>query len=51
MKVEYKGYVIEQSKYNNHIMIFKDNKMVMHISATKKFSESELKSIVNFWLI
>ena len=51
MKIEYKGYVISQSNYNNHIMITKDNKMVMHIQATKKMTEEELKEALDLYYL
>lgn len=51
MKIEYKGYEIIQCKYNNHITIFKDNKMVMYISATEKFTKTKLQSIVELYLL
>ena len=50
MNIKYKGYEISQSDYNNHIIISKNQKIVMHISATEKFSIEQLKLIVDFWL-
>lgn len=51
MKIGYKGYEIIQSNYNNHITIFKDNIMVIHISATEKFTKTELQAIVELYLL
>lgn len=50
MKIEYKGYIVTQSKYNNHIMICKDNKMVFHASQNKELNEEQLKEVVEFYL-
>lgn len=50
MKINYKGYEITQSDYNNHIMIRKNGKMIMHISATEKYTVEELKMIINFYI-
>lgn len=49
MKIIYKGYVIIQSNYNYHITIYKNNEMVMHLSTTEKFTENQLKELVNFY--
>ena len=51
MKIKYKGYIIIQSSYNNHIMIIKDNKMVMHISTNKPYTKEELKELVDINLL
>ena len=40
---EHKGYVLQQSDYNNHFMIFKDDKMVYHAQYDKKLTEDEAK--------
>lgn len=50
MKVEYKGYVIVQSKYNNHISIYYDNELVVHINTPSKYTEDELKQIVEIFM-
>lgn len=50
MKINYKGYEITQSNYNNHVMICKNGKMIMHISATEKFTEEQLKMIIDFYI-
>lgn len=42
-KVEYKGYTVVQSDYNNHVMIADANgNMVMHAQCTRSKSEEEL---------
>ena len=46
--MEYKGYTITQSTYNNHIMICKDGKMVSHINTSKKMSDEELMDLAEF---
>lgn len=50
MKFIYKGYLIIQCIYNYHITIYKNNEMVMHLSATEKFTKKELKLLVNYFL-
>lgn len=47
-KIEYLGYTISQAS-NNHIMICKDNEMVMHISCSKELTEDELKEKLDFY--
>lgn len=49
MTIEYKGYTISQSG-NNHIMIMKDNRMVMHIAATEQKTAEQLREHVDFYL-
>ena len=49
MTIEYKGYTISQSG-NNHIMIVKDNRMLMHITATEQKTAEQLKKYVDFYL-
>lgn len=49
MTIEYKGYTIIQSG-NDHIMIAKDNRMVMHITATEQKTAEQLKKYVDFYL-
>ena len=48
MQLEYKGYILQQSSYNNHYMIIKaDTKhMVMHVSYSKKLSVEEAKEAI-----
>jgi len=43
MTVKYKGYEAVQSDYNNHVMIVKDGRMVMHVPHRKKLSAKELR--------
>ena len=50
MVIEYKGYVVSQSDYNNHVMIIKDGHMVMHAQCTKKMTERELQKEVDMFL-
>ena len=45
--VEHNGYTIIQCT-NNHIQIYKDGRIVMHASCTKKMTEEELKQQVAF---
>lgn len=44
--VEHEGYKIIQCT-NNHIQIYKDDRIVMHASCTKKMTEEELKQQVD----
>jgi len=48
--MEYKGYTVTQSSYNNHVMISKDGQMVSHINCSEKKSEEELKEMTDFIL-
>ena len=45
--VEHNGYTIIQCT-NNHIQIYKDGRIVMHASCTKKMTEDELREQVAF---
>ena len=47
---EYKGYVLQQSGYNNHYMIFKDNHMVMHCQHDKKLDQKGAEEAIDFYL-
>lgn len=47
--IEYKEYKISQSS-NNHVSIFKDEKMVFHASCSVKYKEENLKEILKFYL-
>lgn len=47
-KIEHLGYTISQAN-NNHIMICKDDAMVMHINCSKKLTEDELKEQLDFY--
>ena len=49
MTVEYKGDTISQSG-NDHIMVAKDNRMLMHIVATEQKTAEQLKKYVDFYL-
>lgn len=40
--IEHNGYTISQAK-NNHYIICKDGKFVMHVPCTQKLSEDELR--------
>lgn len=50
MCIEHRGYFIQQSSYNNHIMIIKDDRMVFHAQCTDKFTEKQLRGIVNGYI-
>lgn len=45
--VEHEGYKIVQCT-NNHIQIYKDDRIIMHASCTKKMTEEELKKYIDF---
>lgn len=47
---EYKGYILQQSGYNNHYMIFKDDKMVMHSQCTEKLNQKTAEQIIDLYL-
>lgn len=47
---EYKGYVLQQSGYNDHYMIFKDDKMVMHCQHGKKLDQKGAEEAIDFYL-
>lgn len=50
LKIKYKSYEISQTS-NNHVSIFKDNKMVFHTELNKKLGkEEELKEYLKFYL-
>ena len=48
--VEHKGYTLQQSGYNNHFMIIKDNKIVCHAQYNKKLTEQEAKEKIDLFL-
>ena len=50
MTIEYKGYTVSQAEINNHIMIVKDEMMVMHIPVTEPKTAEQLKGYVYFYL-
>lgn len=46
-KIEYKGYIIVQSDYNNHVMIADaDGRMMMHASCTHRMTDDELRDMI-----
>lgn len=47
---EYKGYILQQSNYNNHYMIFKDDKMVMHCQYNKKLDQKGAEEAIDFYI-
>jgi hypothetical protein len=52
--VEHKGYILHQSGYCPHYMIFKADtgEMVLHASCTKYLTETEAKKhIENFFIL
>ncbi len=44
--VEHKGFTIIQTT-NNHLQMYKDNRIVMHASCTTKMTEDELRAEVD----
>ena len=50
MTFEHKGYTLQQSDYNNHFIIFKDDKMVCHAQYDKKITEDEAKEKIDFYI-
>lgn len=47
---EYKGYVLQQSGYNNHYMILKDDKMVMHCQCNEKLNQKGAEKAIDFYI-
>ena len=47
---EHKGYVLKQSGYNNHYMIFKDGKMICHAQCTEKLDQKGAEESIDFYL-
>lgn len=47
---EHKGYVLEQSNYNNHYMIFKDGNWVCHCQCTEKLDRKKAEEAIDFYL-
>lgn len=47
---EHKGYVLQQSGYNNHFMIFKDGKMVCHSQCTEKLDQKKAEENIDFFI-
>lgn len=48
--IEHKGFVVNQSSYNKHVTIERNNGLVYHARCTKKLSEKELKELVNRYI-
>lgn len=46
--VEFEGYKVVQTS-NNHIHLYKDSKLIMHIPCTRKMTVEELKKEVDFY--
>ncbi len=44
---EHRGYFVQQSSYNNGIMIVKDDRMVYHAQCTDKLTERQLRQLVD----
>lgn len=44
--VEYKGYTAVQAKINNHVVIAKDGKKVLHAQCNEKKTSGELKAMI-----
>ncbi len=44
--IKYKGYELEQA-YNYHVSVFRNGKKVFHIQCKRKFTDDELKDIVD----
>lgn len=41
---------LQQSGFNNHYMIFKDDKMVMHCQHTKKLDQKGAEEAIDFYI-
>lgn len=52
MQLEYKGYILQQSSYNNHYMIIKadSEEVVMHVSYSKKLTVVEAKQAIELYI-
>ena len=48
-RINYKGYEISQAS-DNHVMICKDNEMLLHAQYNTKLNEEELKKQLDFYL-
>lgn len=46
-QIEYKGCIVSQSDYNNHVMIIRDGEMVLHAPVKERKTEEELKMLVD----
>ena len=47
---EHKGYLLQQSGYNNHFMIFKDGKMICHAQHNKKLDQKGAEKSIDFYI-
>ena len=50
MGFEHRGYFVQQSSYNNGIMIVKDDRMVFHAQCTEKQTEQQLRQLVDGYI-
>ena len=50
MIIEHRGYFVQQSSYNNHIMIVKDDRMVYHAQCHEKRTERQLRQLVDGYI-
>ena len=48
--MEYKGCIVTQSNYNNHITVSKDGNVIAHFNCTEKKTDEELREMVDFAL-
>jgi len=48
--VEYKGFRVSQSVYNCHVIISKDDKMVLHSASDRILTNEELCQMVDDYL-
>lgn len=48
-KIEFKGYTAVQAS-NNHVMIAKDGKMVLHSQCDEKKTSGELKAMIEAYI-
>mgnify|MGYP003457598489 FL=1 len=47
---EHKGYTLQQTSYNWHYMIIKDNRMVCHCPCTYKLTEEQAKEKIDLFI-
>jgi hypothetical protein len=47
---EYKGYLLKQSGYNNHYMIFKDGEMMIHCQCTEKLDQKKAEESIDTFI-
>lgn len=48
--ISYKGYVVRQNEFNNHIIVYEGDKVVMHANCLKPKSVKELMEVVDNFL-